>query len=241
VANAQANVATSKATLEQATANRDRQESDTKRTVALAEQGVMSAQDRDRAVQSLNAAVAAVNAAREQVSAAEAALKAAQARTNQATAALKNVSATRDQWAAAQAQIAQAEARLGYTRILAPVSGKISLRAAREGEVVNPGSPIVTIVDLTQTWVYAAIPETQADGVQLGDTLTVRMPSGARVNGKVINKAAEGDFATQRDVNRRKRDIKTVKLKLLIDNPGERYVPGMTAEVLVPKSKLVQK
>jgi multidrug resistance efflux pump len=241
VANAQANLSAAKAALTEAIANRDRQDFDTKRTVALAEQGVMSAQDRDRANESLKATVARVQASREQVTAAEAVLKAAQARTNQARAALHNVSATEGQWASAQAQVAQAETRLGYTKILAPVSGRVGVRAAREGEVVNPATPIVTIVDLTQTWVYAAIPETQADAVQLGDTLVVRMASGARVNGKIIAKAAEGDFATQRDVSRRKRDIKTVRLKLLIDNPGEKYVPGMTAEVLVPKSKLVSK
>ena len=40
-------------------------------------------------------------------------------------------------------------------------------------------------------------------------------------------------------MSRRKRDIKTVRLKLLIDNPGMRYVPGMIAEVYIPKSKLV--
>jgi hypothetical protein len=38
-----------------------------------------------------------------------------------------------------------------------------------------------------------------------------------------------------------KRDIKTVQLKLLIPNPDEKYVPGMTAEVYVPKAKLVKK
>jgi hypothetical protein len=65
------------------------------------------------------------------------------------------------------------------------------------------------------------------------------MPSGATIHGKVIAKSAEADFATQRDVSRRKRDIKTVRLKLLIDNPGMRYVPGMIAEVYIPKSKLV--
>jgi HlyD family secretion protein len=40
-------------------------------------------------------------------------------------------------------------------------------------------------------------------------------------------------------VSRRKRDIETVQLKLLIDNPGMKYVPGMIADVYVPKSKLV--
>jgi hypothetical protein len=33
----------------------------------------------------------------------------------------------------------------------------------------------------------------------------------------------------------------TVRLKLLIDNPGEKYVPGMTADVYIPKSKLVKR
>ena len=71
------------------------------------------------------------------------------------------------------------------------------------------------------------MPETEADAVQLGDSLRVVMPSGATIQGKVIAKSAEADFATQRDVSRRKRDIKTIRLKLLIDNPGMRYVPGM--------------
>jgi hypothetical protein len=66
------------------------------------------------------------------------------------------------------------------------------------------------------------------------------MPSGATVWGRVINKATEADFATQRDVGSRKRDIKTVQLKLAIDNPGMKFVPGMTAEVYIPKAKLVK-
>ena len=66
------------------------------------------------------------------------------------------------------------------------------------------------------------------------------MPSGGTIQGKIINKSAEADFATQRDVSSRKRDIKTIQLKLLIDNPGEKYVPGMTAEVYIPKDRLVK-
>jgi hypothetical protein len=41
-------------------------------------------------------------------------------------------------------------------------------------------------------------------------------------------------------VSRRKRDIETVQIKLLIDNPGMKYVPGMIAEVDIPKEKLVK-
>jgi multidrug efflux pump subunit AcrA (membrane-fusion protein) len=125
--------------------------------------------------------------------------------------------------------------------VIAPVTGKVNVLAAREGEVLPAGGTIATIMDLTQTWVYAPLPETQADVVKLGDSLKVVMPSGASVEGKIIAKSAEADFATQRDINGgRKRDIRTVRLKLLIDNPGEKFVPGMTAEVYIPKDKLVK-
>lgn len=240
VASAQASFSAAAASLAEASANRQNQESLTRRTVALAAQGIMSAQDRDTAVQAQKAAEAHERAAHDQMVSAEAILKAAQARTSQAKAAWENVKSTQDLWASAQAQEAQAAARLGYATIRAPISGKVGIWAAREGEVVNPGSAIVTLVDLGQTWVYAPVPETEADAVQLGDQLKVRMPGGATVDGRVIVKTAEGDFATQRDVSRRKRDIKTVRIKLLIDNPGERFVPGMTAEVLLPKSRLVR-
>jgi multidrug resistance efflux pump len=240
VVNAQATYRAAADSLAESAANRQNQELLTRRTVALADQGILSSQDRDTAVQALKAAIAHEGTARDQMVAAEAALKAAQARTSQATAALETVTSTVGQWASAQAQASEAGARLGYTRIVAPISGKVGIWAARLGEVVNPGAAIVTIVDPQQTWVYASIPETQADSVQIGDRLRVRMPSGATVEGGVLVKTAEGDFATQRDVSRRKRDIKTVQLKLLIPNPGERYVPGMTAEVLIPKSRLVR-
>jgi HlyD family secretion protein len=136
------------------------------------------------------------------------------------------------------AQKNEAEVRLGYTTILAPVSGTVSVRAARQGEVVNIGAPIVTIVDLSDTWVRAAIPETYSDHIGYGDVLRVRLPGGTPTSGKVFFKGVEGDYATQRDVSRRKRDIKTIVLKIRLDNPKGAYVPGMTAEVLVKPDQL---
>jgi multidrug resistance efflux pump len=241
VANAAATLLAAKASLEESEANEHQQALDTKRIVALAEQGVASQQDRDRAEQTLAANRARVRANRQQVVAGQATLNTMQARIYQAAAAHSNIAATQGQMESANAKLAEAEVRIGYTRVVAPVSGTISVRAAREGEVVNVGTPIVTVVDLTQTWVYAAVPETQAQAVKLGDTLEVRMPAGERVPGKIIAKAAEADFATERDYSRSKRDIRTVRLKLLIDNPRETYVPGMTAEVLLPKKLLTGK
>jgi HlyD family secretion protein len=239
--NAAAMVSSSKAALAQAQANYEHQQADTTRTVALAQQGITSAQAKDDAETSLQAAKAAMDAARENVAAAEASLRQARAHEMLTNVAARTVDETRDQAANARALAEEAKVELGYTQVFAPVSGKVNVRAARQGEVVAAGATIVTIMDLAETWVYAPLPETQADAVQLGDSLRVVMPSGATAWGKVISKASEADFATQRDINGSpKRDIETVQIKLLIDNPGERFVPGMTADVYVPKSKLVK-
>lgn len=236
VLNAQARWRAAEATLAQAQADLQRIELDERRAVALAKDGVAPQQQADQAEAQLKAQQALVRAAEDQVNAAKADLDMAQARTHQAHAAESTVAATRSQALNAQAQLEAAETRLGYTKVTAPVSGIVTLRAAREGEVVNIGTPVAIITDLSDTWVRAAIPETQADHIALNDQLKVRLPSGEVVTGKVIFKAPEADFATQRDVNRRKRDIKTIALKLAIDNSRKTLVPGMTAEVLVPRA-----
>ena len=236
--NAEAMVKAAQASLAQAQAQFDHQQADTSRTVALAQQGIMSQQAKDEAATSLQAAKAAVETARDNMAATEASLRQARAHELLTVVAARTVDSTRGEVENARALADQAKVELGYAQVFAPVSGKVNVRAARQGEVVAAGAAIVTIMDLTQTWIYAPLPETQADAVQLGDTLRVVMPSGDTLQGKVINKAAEADFATQRDVSARKRDIKTIQLKLLIVNSGERFVPGMTAEVYIPKDKL---
>ncbi len=238
VANAEAKLSSVKAQLEQAKASLARIESDSRRTIQLAQAGIASEQEKVQAETNLQAAQASVQAQQDMVSAAEADLKAANARTNQASAAKSTVAATEADLKNAMAQKNQAAVRLGYTSVYAPVSGTVSVRAARQGEVVNIGAPIVTIVDLNDTWVRAAIPETYADHIGYGDVLRVRLPGGTIARGKVFFKGVEGDFATQRDVSRRKRDIRTIVLKVRLDNPKGAYVPGMTAEVLVSPQQL---
>jgi HlyD family secretion protein len=238
VANAQAKLSSMKAQLAQSQATLERTQSDSRRTIELAKQGVASDQDRVQAETNLAAAQANAQALQEQVGAAQADLNSAIARTHQASAALSTVEATQSDLANAEEQLKQAQVRLGYTKIYAPVTGTVSVRAARQGEVLNVGQPICTIVDLTDTWVRAALPETYSDHIGLGDTLKIRLPGGTITTGKVFFKAAEADFATQRDVNRRKRDIKTIILKVRLENPKGAYVPGMTAEVLVGPDQL---
>lgn len=238
VVNAQARLRAAQATLLQAQADLQRIEGDTRRNVALAQQGVMSQQIADESTAQLKAQQAFVRAAEDQSRAAQADLDTAQARLHQTRAAQSTVASTQAQQLNAKAQLEAAETRLGYTKIVAPVSGIVTVRAAREGEVVNLGQAIVIITDLNDTWVRAAVPETQAVHVALGDQLNARLPSGDIVPGKIIFKAPEADFATQRDVSRRKRDIKAIALKLAVDNSKKNLVPGMTAEILIPKSKV---
>lgn len=238
VANAEARLASARAQLLQAEATLQRTQSDSRRTIELAKEGVASDQERVQAETNLEAQKAVVQSLQQQVSAAQADLNTAIANTHTAHAAQRTVESTQAQLDNAEDMLKEAEVRLGYTKIYAPITGTVSVRAAREGEVLNAGQPIVTVVDLSDTWVRAAIPETESDHIGLGDTLRIRMPGGTMTSGKVFFKQAEADFATQRDVNRRKRDIRTIVMKVRLDNPKGAYVPGMTAEVLISPEQL---
>lgn len=238
LANAQARLQAARSTYTQAQADQERVHSDAARLVELAKQGVASKADQERSDAQMRVAQAAVQNAAEQVRAAAADVNTYQARLEQTKAAQSTLAGSRQDVRTAEAELAEAETRLGYTQVVAPVSGVVNVRAAREGEVVNPGQPIVTVVDYSDTWVYAPLPETDAGSINIGDTLTVKYPWGATEQGKVFYKAAEADFATQRDVSRAKRDIKTIAIKVRVQNNQQgKLVPGMTAEVHVPKNK----
>ena len=91
----------------------------------------------------------------------------------------------------------------------------------------------MVLVDVDDLWVRADVPESYIDRVQFGQSLPIQLPSGEIVNGKVFFKGVEGDFATQRDVSRTKRDIKTFAIKVSLPNPQHRFFTGMTATVLL--------
>ena len=237
VTQAEAQVANAQAQLEAAQANLARSQQNYDRIIPLAKDGVASKQDADNATSDLNLQKATVAAAAKSVDAARASLLVARAGTNQAVAADRMVEESRAQAANAKFQLSQVETRLGYTTVISPINGIVTTRVARQGEVVNPASPIVSIVDLDDTWVYADAPETQAVNIALGDTFKIRLPNGEITTGKVTYKAAEADFATQRDIGKTKRDIKSIAMKFAIDNHEHKFAPGMTAEVLIPKSK----
>jgi len=230
---AQANYTGSQAQLEQAKATSDLNQINMKREVSLFESGVVAAQDRDSAVATFKASDANVRSLVDQVKSQEAALAVA-------TANRKQVDVLRSQIASTEAQLKQAismkaedETQLGYTKIYAPIGGIVSVRVAKQGEVVQEGSPIVVLVDMDDLWVRADVPETYINSIQFGQKMPIKLPSGEVVDGKVFFKGVEGDFATQRDVSRTKRDIQTFAIKVSLPNPEHRFFTGMTATVLL--------
>lgn len=138
---------------------------------------------------------------------------------------------------AAKAQTQKATVQLDYTKIFAPIDGVVDFRAAREGEVVNMGQGIVTLINEDNLWVRADVEETYIDSIHLGDKMTIRLPSGTERTGTVILIRKDADYATQRDVSRTKRDIKTFEVRLSCDNKERSLALGMTAYVILPLHK----
>ena len=164
-----------------------------------------------------------------------AALNGAQANRKQVDVRQSDISSTVAQLEQARATQAEVATQLGYTKIYAPIDGIVSVRVAKQGEVVQEGSPIVVIVDIDHLWVRADVEESYIDSIQFGQTMKVRLPSGDILEGQVFFKGVENDFATQRDVSRTKRDIKTFAIKVSLPNDGGRLFTGMTATVLLPQ------
>ncbi|MGA8368336.1 MAG: HlyD family secretion protein [Candidatus Acidiferrales bacterium] len=222
------------AQLDQARAMLDRDQRDFQRMQELFGKGEVSAQQRDHAQTTVEIDQASVDAIQESVKAQTAALAVAQANRKQVDVRQSQLSTTLAQLEQARASEDEARTQLGYTEIYAPIAGIVSVRVARQGEVVEQGSPIVVVVDVDHLWVRADVPETYIDRIQFGETLRVQLPSGDTLEGQVFFKGVENDFATERDVSRTKRDIKTFAIKVSVPNPGRRLFTGMTATVLLP-------
>jgi len=151
-------------------------------------------------------------------------------------AAKARLDAASRQAQAATAQKQKASVQLGYTKIRAPIGGIVDTRAALQGEVVNPGQAIVTLINPDDLWVRADVEESYIDSIQFGQKLQVQLPSGEIREGEVFFKGVEADYATQRDVSRTKRDIKTFAIKVSLPNSDRRLFTGMTATVLLPST-----
>jgi multidrug resistance efflux pump len=102
----------------------------------------------------------------------------ARSNADQVTVRRSQLQANQKQQAAAAGAAREGRVRLGYTELHAPIDGIVDVRAARIGEVVTPGQPVVTLINPDDLWVRATSRETYIDRVRVGDRLKVRLPSG---------------------------------------------------------------
>jgi HlyD family secretion protein len=204
------------------------------RTRDLSQKGVEPVQMLDQARTAFDAAKARLDSLQKQVDAQRSALALAHSNAEQIAVRRSQLQANQSQQAAANAQRTKADVRLAYTELRAPIDSIVDVLAVRMGEVVTPGQPVVSLINPDDLWVRADVEETYIDGVRIGDTLTVRLPSGDEREGRVFYRGVDAAFATQRDVSRTKRDIKTFEVRLRVDNRDRRLAVGMTAYVLLP-------
>ncbi len=231
---AQATLAAAEAQQAEADANLGNAKTTLERTKLLFERGATTQQDLDQATTAFSVAQARTAAMAKQVDAQRAAVGLARASAEQVTARKSVVASVKQQEAAAAAQAEKANVRLSYTEIHAPIAGVVDVRAARQGEVVTAAQPIVTLIDPDDLWVRVDVEETYASRLKLGDEIEVHLASGETKKGKVSYRGVDAGFATQRDVSRTKRDIKTFEIRLRVDNSDRRLAVGMTAYVVLP-------
>ena len=234
IAQAEATLASIEAQVGGATADLDHARVTYARTQDLSRRGVVSPQDLDQARVAVSAALGRLDAMKKQVEAQRAAVALVRANGEQIAMRRNQVQTSEHLQAAAAAQRTKADVRLRYAEIHAPIDGIVDVRAVRVGEVVNPGQPIVTLINPDDLWIRVDIEESYIDRVRIGDRLTVRLPSGVEREATVFYRGVDAGFATQRDVSRTKRDIKTFEVRLRVDNSDRRLAVGMTAYVLLP-------
>ena len=228
---AQATLAAAEAQRAEADANVQNSRANLARTRSLLASGALTQRELEQAETEFAVAEARLAAVSKQIDAQRAAVGLARANAEQVTARRSALSSIKQQEEAAEAQAQKATVRLGYAEIRAPIDGIVDVRAARAGEVVSAAQPIVTLLDPNDLWVRVDVEETYASRLRLGDELDVRFPSGETRRGKVFLRRVDAGFATQRDVSRTKRDIKTFEIRLRVDNRDRRLAVGMTAYV----------
>jgi HlyD family secretion protein len=195
---------------------------------------VYSAQALDQARTTYDASRAHLESLQKQVDVQAAEVALARSNENQITVRMKELQAGRRQLLAAGSQKSKADVRLAYTEVRAPIGGVVAVLAVRQGEVISVSQPILTLINPDDLWVRADVEETYIERIRLGDLLTVRLPFGTERSGTVFYRAVDAEYATQRDVSRSKRDIKTFEIRLRLDNGDRRLWPGLTAYVLLP-------
>ena len=207
-------------TMLDAQADLEQKKLDNDRMQRLFAKDEVSAQDRDLAATALKRA--------------DATFKAAQQRYNEAAEGSR-----KEDIAIAQANLNEAGANLGlsrvnlnYTVLHAPSTGVVTVRQAELGEVVAPGTPVVTIADIDRIWLRAYIAETDLGRIHWGQDaiITTDTYPGKQYHGRISFIASDAEFTPKNVQTYQERVMLVYRIKIDIDNPNHELKPGMPAD-----------
>lgn len=221
-------------------------ERDLKRAQELFAKELIAMQEVDRARQAYEVAVAQERSARanlqmveagprrDQIEAARAQLKAARDHLDLLLAGPRpfQVEAARGQVSQARAALDLAGSRLREAAIVSPINGVVLRKNREAGEMANPGVSILTLVDPTDLWLRAYVPETDIGRIKVGMAarITIDAYKDRTFSGKITEIASEAEF-TPKNVQTKKERVNLVfRIKIAVDNPQGLLKPGMPAD-----------
>ncbi len=148
----------------------------------------------------------------------------------------ERIAAQRAALAQAEAAVRTIDATLDNTVIRAPFPGVITVRHREPGEIVAPGSPVLTLMNRDDRWVRIFIPETRIGAVHYGQhaVITTDTYRGREYAGEVVFIASEAEF-TPKNVQTSEERVKlvyAVKVRITQDSTYD-LKPGMPADVRI--------
>ena len=251
VREAEAQLSTAEAQLAQQEASMKLAAYDRDAYTRLAKDGAVSERQGKQAQTTAESQEATVAAARRNVESARAAVNVARAnlanpqiRTSQQAAIRKQIAqqqATIASEAAAAArsreQLVEAQENLKDLTVIAPFDGTVVTRTAEPGEVIQAGTPIVTLLDLSKVYLRGFVPEGQIGRIRLGKSAHVFLDSDPKkpLDAVVSRIDPQATFTPENTYFRDDRVKQVVGLKLLLKSGIGYAKPGMPAdgEVLV--------
>ncbi|MGA7626768.1 MAG: HlyD family secretion protein [Candidatus Acidiferrales bacterium] len=127
---------------------------------------------------------------------------------------------------AKQAALTNAQVTLGYTKIVAPGDGTVGERQVRPGQLVSPGTQVISFVSKIK-WVQANYRETQLTNMKVGDPVEIAVDAypGKAIRGKVLEiaPASGSQFALLPPDNATGNYTKVVQripVKIALDDPS---------------------
>ncbi len=125
--------------------------------------------------------------------------------------------------------------RLEQTELHAPTSGVVLVKQAAAGEVVAPGSPILTLGDLDNVWLRAYISETNLGRIRWGQRATLRIDTfpGKTYEGRISFISSKAEF-TPKTIETHEERVKLVyRIKINVENQNQELKPGMPADAVI--------